>query len=41
MCFDLALHYKYNQSDIDEWYPFERDIYVEMLNDYIKAQEEN
>lgn len=40
MYFDFMLEYKYNQSDIDSWYPFERDIYVKMINDRIKAQQE-
>lgn len=40
MYFDFMLEYKYNQSDIDNWYPFERDIYVKMMNDHIKAKQE-
>jgi hypothetical protein len=33
-------HHKYSLSDIETMYPFERDIYVQMLNDYMKKIEE-
>lgn len=33
--FALAQHHKYSISDIESWLPFERDLYVDMLNDYI------
>jgi hypothetical protein len=38
--FSLAQHHKYSIEDIENMYPFERDIYVEMLLDYLKQDEE-
>jgi hypothetical protein len=32
-------HHKYNLYDIENMYPFERDLYVEMLGNYIKELE--
>jgi hypothetical protein len=40
--FSLMQHHKYSLLDIDSMYPFERDIYVELLRDYLnKLEEEN
>ena len=39
--FNLMQHYNYNLYDINELYPFERDIYVKMLSDYIDEVNEN
>lgn len=36
--FALVQHHKYSTQDIENWYPFERDIYVDMLNDYIEKK---
>jgi hypothetical protein len=38
--FSLAQHHKYSISEIENLIPFERDIYVEMLVDYLKEVEE-
>lgn len=38
--FSLIQHHKYNLSDIDSMYPFERDIYVELLREYLNKLEE-
>jgi hypothetical protein len=34
----MAQHYKYSTRDIESWLPFERDIYIDMLNDYIEQK---
>jgi hypothetical protein len=36
----LAQHHKYSISEIENLMPFERDIYVEMLIEYLKQLEE-
>lgn len=36
----MAQHHKYMISDIENLIPFELDIYVEMLKQFIKDQEE-
>jgi hypothetical protein len=33
-------HHNYSLSDIEEWLPFERDIYVQMLIEYLKKEKE-
>lgn len=38
--FSLAQHHKYSIADIENILPFERDLYVEMLVDYLKEAEE-
>ena len=39
--FSLMQHHKYSLSDIDNMIPWERDIYVKMLIDYLdKLKEE-
>jgi hypothetical protein len=38
--FSLAQHHKYSIADIENMYPFERDIYLDLLEAYIKKQEE-
>lgn len=38
--FSLAQHHKYSIEEIENLMPFERDIYVEMLLDYLKQEEE-
>ena len=32
-------HHKYSLSEIDELIPWERDVYVDMLVDYLRDQE--
>jgi hypothetical protein len=42
--FSLMQHHKYNLTEIEDMIPWERDIYVKMLLDYIeteKAKREN
>jgi hypothetical protein len=36
----LAQHHKYSIEDIENIIPFERDIYVTLLNEYLKKIEE-
>ena len=38
--FALAQHHKYQISEVERLYPFERDIYFSMLVDFIKQVEE-
>lgn len=38
--FSLVQHHKYSITEVDNLIPFERDIYVQMLVDYIKQVEE-
>jgi hypothetical protein len=38
--FSLAQHHKYSISEIESMMPFERDIYVQMLVNYLKEVEE-
>jgi hypothetical protein len=36
----LVQHHKYSVAEIENLYPFERDIFVEMLLQYLKELEE-
>jgi hypothetical protein len=36
----LAQHHKYSITEIDELIPFERDIYVQMLLQYLKEEKD-
>jgi hypothetical protein len=38
--FSLAQHHKYSIDEVENMMPFERDIYVDMLLDYLKQEEE-
>ena len=38
--FSLVQHHKYSISDIENLMPFERDVYVQMLIDYLKEVED-
>ena len=38
--FSLIQYHKYNLSDIENMMPWEKFIYVDMLNQYIKHQED-
>ena len=39
--FGLVQHHKYSVTELEDMYPFERDIYVEMLIQHLKEVEEN
>jgi hypothetical protein len=36
----MAQHHKYSINEIEELMPFERDIYVDMLLEYLKEEKE-
>jgi len=38
--FSLVQHHKYSISDLENLMPFERDLYLEMLINYLKTLEE-
>jgi hypothetical protein len=38
--FSLMQHHKYSLEDINEWLPFERDIYVSMLLKHLEKEKE-
>ena len=40
LVFSLAQHHKYSIREVEELIPFERDIYVDMLLNYLKELEE-
>jgi hypothetical protein len=40
MIFSLAQHHKYSISEVENLIPFEKDIYVELLMDHLRQQEE-
>jgi len=40
MVFGLAQHHKYQISEIENLIPFERDIYFNMLVDYLETEKE-
>ena len=37
----MAQHHHYSISEIEEMIPFERDIFLELLKQFIKSQEDN
>jgi len=37
--FDLMQHHKYSLTEIDNMIPWEKEVYVNMLVDFIKEQE--
>lgn len=39
--FALAQHHKYQISEIENLIPYERDLYVEMLVEYLEEQKNN
>jgi len=41
MNFNLAQHHKYSIAELEDLIPFERDIYVDILKDYLEKQKEN
>jgi len=40
MVFALAQHHKYSISDVEGMVPYERDLYFQMLINYIEKQKE-
>jgi hypothetical protein len=38
--FALMQHHKYSLTELDNMIPFERDIYVTLLKNYLEEQEE-
>lgn len=38
MIFGLAQHHKYSIEEIENMYPFERDIYSDLLIDYLEKK---
>jgi hypothetical protein len=36
----MAQHHKYSIKEIEDMYPFERDLYFEMLVEYVKEVNE-
>ena len=38
--FNLAQHHKYSIAEIEDLIPFERDIYVDVLRDYLEKETE-
>jgi hypothetical protein len=36
----MAQHHKYSIHELEEMYPFERDIYVDMLKDYLEQEKQ-
>jgi len=36
----LTFHHKYSIKDIENMYPFERDIILEKINEFLKTKEE-
>jgi hypothetical protein len=38
--FALVQHHKYSLTEIENMFPFERDIYVTLLRNYLEEQEE-
>jgi hypothetical protein len=38
--FALMQHHNYSLSELDDMIPFERDIYVTLLQNYLEEQEE-
>ena len=36
----MVQHHKYSVSELENMFPFERDLYVEMLMDHLKEQAE-
>jgi hypothetical protein len=36
----LAQHHKYSIAEIENLIPFERDVYYQMIMDYLKEKEE-
>lgn len=37
----MSHHYHYSIKDLEDLYPFERDIYLEMTNEHVRKLEES
>jgi len=37
--FQLTFHHKYSQSDLDKMLPWERLVLIDLIQDYIKAED--
>lgn len=40
LTFSLVNHYQYGIQDVEQLYPYERDIYYELLAEHLKTMEE-
>ena len=40
MNFSMMQYHKYSLTELEEMLPFEREIYIQMLIEYLRAQEE-
>jgi hypothetical protein len=38
--FAMVQHHKYSLTELENLYPYERDLYVEMLQHYLKEQQQ-
>jgi hypothetical protein len=38
--FGLAQHHKWSITEIEDMIPFERDLYVDLLKDYLEKEEQ-
>jgi hypothetical protein len=36
----MVQHHKYSIQELEEMYPFERDIYVDMLKEYLEKEKQ-
>lgn len=36
----MVQHHKYSLTEIENLYPFERDLYVDMLKEYLKEEQQ-
>lgn len=39
--FALVQHHKYSMTEVENMYPYERDIFVEMLSQYMEKLEQD
>jgi len=40
LMFAMVQHHKYSMTEVEEMYPFERDLFVEMLKEFLEKQQE-
>lgn len=38
--FAMVQHHKYSLSELENLYPYERDLYVDMLKHYLKEEQQ-
>ena len=36
----MVQHHKYSLTELENLYPFERDLYVDMLKEYLKEEQQ-